>query len=395
MLRGCLPKDSGDPVPAAKIAVIEQWIKEGAKLDAGLKPESNLLRELRVRWKPPVPPTKYKYPVTITALAFTPDNKKLVAGGHHELTIWDVATGKLEKRLRTRAERAYDMVFLPDGKLIVAGGRPGQEGDVRFYDLNGRAKMEEGIAILDGVGDKSVLLGQILEAEDSVLCLDLSKDGKRLVSGGTDRLVHVWDLSKGIADPQKLQTIENHADWVFDVKLAADGKHLLTCSRDKTAKVWDLSAKQSVMTFPSHQSPVYGVSMKADSKVGYSVGEDKQLRSWNVGGNRKQIRAAGGFGATVFKVIHHPTQPLLATCSADRNVRLHNEANLAVTRTLAGHTDWVFEVAFSPGRQVDCVGFLQRRDPHLERRRRQGGQHVQRLAVSGSLRSRVRREVVR
>ena len=42
-------------------------------------------------------------------------------------------TGKLEKRLYTRSERAYKMAFLPDGKLIIAGGRPGQEGNVRVY----------------------------------------------------------------------------------------------------------------------------------------------------------------------------------------------------------------------------------------------------------------------
>src|SRR5271163_151723 len=30
------PKDSGNPLPKEKIAVIAQWIKEGAKLDAGI-----------------------------------------------------------------------------------------------------------------------------------------------------------------------------------------------------------------------------------------------------------------------------------------------------------------------------------------------------------------------
>src|SRR5262249_9149379 len=120
------PKDVGEPLPAAKIAVIEQWIKEGAKVDDGIAPKADLLRELRVRWKPPAAPASYKFPVTITALAFTPDNQKLVVGGQHELTVWDVAQGKLEKRVWTRAERAYAMVFLPDGLLAVAGGRPGQ-----------------------------------------------------------------------------------------------------------------------------------------------------------------------------------------------------------------------------------------------------------------------------
>ena len=131
------PKDSGDPLPKEKIAVIEQWIKEGAKLDAGSTPKATCLRELRVRWKPPQPPAVYTRPVTVTALAFTPDNKQIVVGGHHELTVWDAATGKLEKRIHTRPERAMALVFLPDGKLAVAGGRPGEEGDVRIYDING------------------------------------------------------------------------------------------------------------------------------------------------------------------------------------------------------------------------------------------------------------------
>src|SRR5437899_8265847 len=89
------PKENGDPLPKEKIAVIEKWIAEGAKLDAGLTPKSDLLRELRVRWKPPAPPASYPFAVTITALAFAPDNQKLVVGGHHELTVWDLAQAKL------------------------------------------------------------------------------------------------------------------------------------------------------------------------------------------------------------------------------------------------------------------------------------------------------------
>src|SRR5262249_24304748 len=160
------------------IAVLERWISQGAKLDAGLNAKTDLQRELRLRWKPPVPAAVYPYPVTITALAFTPDNQKLVVRGHHELTVWDVATAKLEQRIYTRARRAMAMVFLPDGKLVVAGGLPGEEGDVRVYDLNGGTpKMENGVAVLDGVNDKAVMLKQLLDADDEVLCLALSADG--------------------------------------------------------------------------------------------------------------------------------------------------------------------------------------------------------------------------
>src|SRR5581483_11559736 len=113
------PKDSGEALPKEKIAVIQQWIKEGAKLDAALTPKSDLQRELRVRFKPPQPPAVYSRPVTVAALAFTPDGKQVVVGGQYELTVWDATSGKLAKRVAMRPERATALAFLPDGKLAL------------------------------------------------------------------------------------------------------------------------------------------------------------------------------------------------------------------------------------------------------------------------------------
>ena len=351
------PKESGEPLPTTKIAVIEQWIKEGAKLDAALSPKADLMRELRARWQPPAPLAAYKIPEKVTALAFMPDNQKLVVGGHHELTIWDVGQAKLEKRIATRAERIYALAWLPDGLLAVAGGRPGQEGDVRVYNLNGgTAKMVGGVAMLDGVNDPAVMVKQLLEADDSVLCLALSNDGKKLASGGCDRTVHVWDVSGGAAAAKEEQTIENHADWVMGVVFAPNGQHLLTASRDKTAKIWDLKTKESLMTFPDHQNNVYGVAIKADGKMAYSVGEDAQLRRWNPVADGKAIPPTGGQGKAAFKVIVHPKQPLLVTCGADQTVRLWNADTLAAVRTLSGHTDWVYTVVFSPDGNLIASG---------------------------------------
>src|SRR5262245_16875188 len=62
------PKDVPDPLPVAQIAVLSQWIREGAKLDPGVDAKADLIRELRVRWKPPAPKAAYDRPVIITAL---------------------------------------------------------------------------------------------------------------------------------------------------------------------------------------------------------------------------------------------------------------------------------------------------------------------------------------
>jgi WD40 repeat protein len=344
------PAENGDALPKEKVEIISKWIKEGAKLDVVVKKDADLLRELRLRWKPPAPLAAYPFPVTITALAFTPDSKKLVVGGHHELNVYDPTSGKLEKRIRTRARRAMAMVFLPDGKLAVAGGRPGEEGDVRIYDINGgKPKVENGVAHLDGVNDPAVMIKQLLDSDDEVLCLALSSDGKKLASGGCDRLVNVFDLSAGYDKAKTEASIENHADWVLGVAFSPDGKQLYTSSRDKTAKVWDLTTKESVLTFPDHQNTVYAVLARADGKAGYSVGEDNQLRMWNTTGPQagKAIRNTGGHAKAVLKLVAVPKKPLLVTCSADATVRVWNE-NLGLTRTLTGFTDHVYAVAVSP-----------------------------------------------
>jgi WD40 repeat protein len=358
------PKEAGEPLSKEKIAVIAQWIKEGAKLDGNIAPKADLVRELRLRWQPPTPPAAYAFPVKITALAFTPDGKKLVAGGHHELTVWDVATGKLEKRIYTRAECAYGMVFLPDGKLVVAGGRPGQEGDVRVYDIHGKGKLIQGVQVLDGVKDKSVFIKELLETDDSILAIAASADGQKLAAGGCDRLVRVWDISAGVLQAKLDQTIENHADWVLGIAFAPDGKHLATSSRDKTAKVWDLAAKESVVTFPDHQNAVHGVALSPDGKIGMSVGEDNNVRFWQATDQAKQIGkqitgGGGGHAKIVTRLAFHSDgkTSMLATCSADSTVKLWN-TNGSLIRSLTGHNDYLYVVAFSrDGSLVAAAGY--------------------------------------
>ena len=353
------PKDTGAPLASAKIALVERWIAEGAKVDAGIDTKADLVKELRKRWSPPGLLSQYSFPVSVTAMAFTTDAKQLVTSGHHELCVWDVESGKLVKRVAIRSRRAMALQFLPDGKLVMAGGRPGEEGDVSVYDLSApAARQENGTSILNGISDPKVLVKRLLEADDEVECLALSADGKKLAAGGCDRLIQVWDISAGIAQAKLTDTIENHADWVFAVAFFPDNNRLASASRDKTAKVWDLKAKESIATFPEHQNPVFAVAVKGDGTTCFSVGDDKQVRAWNLTGDQgaKQVRAMGGAGGSVLKLVQHGKEPWLFSAGADSKIRQHEREKGNQIRELAGHKDYVLSLALNPAGDILASG---------------------------------------
>jgi len=353
------PAEAGDPLKKEQIAIIAKWIDEGAKLDKDVDAKADLVRELRVRFVPPMPLVKYPFPALINAMAFTPDNKRIVVGGNHELTVWDASSGKLLRRIRTRAERAHVMTFLPDGKLAVAGGRPGQEGDVRIYNIDaGTPKDLGGAPMTDGVDDKGVMLKQLVQVDDSILAMAVSKDGAKLAAGGTDRIIRVFDVGSG-----KLEhAVENHADWILGLAFTPDAKAIVTGSRDKTAKVWDLANKESLLTFPDHQNIVNNVAMTPDGKFGLSAGEDGTIRIWQATDMAKMIgkatKSLTGHGKAVFRLANHDDvkKPLIASCSADMTVRLWDPIGGTALKTLSGHTDWVYAVAISPDGQLVAGG---------------------------------------
>ena len=318
-----------DPLPADKVALIERWVKQGAKYD-GADAKEDWTVVLR-KSAPVVVPETYPVAVPITALAFSPDGQAVAASGYHELTLWKAADGALDRRLVGLAERVYDVAYSPDGRwLAAAGGDPGQSGVVTLW-----------IAEPTGGGKR---VRDLLETTDSVFAVAFSPDGKRLAAAGADRAVRVWDVESGAL----VATVEDHADWILDLAFSPDGKRLATASRDKTCKVFDLEKKESLATFPGHNQAVAAVTFTADGKLVASGGEDNLVRFWNPDDEAKQVRQVAGFGGPVFKLVNSPDGKTIAACSSDKAVRLIDPANGSVRHKLDGHADWVYSVAFAP-----------------------------------------------
>jgi WD40 repeat protein len=316
-----------DPLSPGQLALIERWVKEGAKYD-GASTDEDWTRILRKR-TPLVIPESYPVAMPITALAFSPNGMNVAASGYHEVTLWKTADGTLVRRMQGLAERIHEVAYSPDGQwLAIASGDPGLFGSVKLLSA------EPG-----GFGKPA---RDLLETSDSALAVAFSPDSKRLAAAGADRAVRIWEVASG----KPVAVIEDHADWVSDLAFSPDGKRIVTASRDKTCKVFDVDRKESLATFPGHAQPVHAVAFSPDGALVASGGDDNLVRFWKAGEDAQQVRQAS-FGGAVLRLQYAPDGKTLLGASADTTVKVLNPTTGATVRTLAGHTDWVYTVAVS------------------------------------------------
>lgn len=325
-----MPKEA-DPLPPEQIALVKRWIESGARYDAG-DPKATL-NSILPKLPHPAAPVAYRTQTPVTALAFRPDGKELVSGGYHELLVWNPSDGKLLRRIGDVPQRTYALAVHPQKPWIaLAGGTPGESGEVRLYDL-----------------DQGKLVKDLATLVDVAFDVQFSPDGTRLAACGADRAVRVFDVESG----KETLRIEDHADWVLSVAWSPDGKLLASGSRDKTAKIFDAASGESQITFPGHNDVVYGVAFHPDGKSMLSVGGDRQIHYWSIA-EAKREHSIGGWGKEIYRLVVDGERIL--TCSADKTARVHRLKERNEAFKLQNHSDWVLSLAFSAPSATLAVG---------------------------------------
>ena len=81
---------------------------------------------------------------------------------------------------------------------------------------------------------------------------------------------------------QPLRWLYGHTGPVRSVALSAGGKRVLTGGEDKTVRLWDTRTGAEVRRFTGHTGPVNGVAFSPDGRQAVSGGEDKAVRLWDL-----------------------------------------------------------------------------------------------------------------
>ncbi|MDB6155152.1 MAG: repeat protein, partial [Chthoniobacteraceae bacterium] len=320
-----------DPLPPGEIALIERWIREGAVNDGGAPDRSlaELVRDSLLL----TAPEKYTRPAPVTALAFSPDGTQIAASGYYEVTLWDVETGGLVRRIGGLPERINSIAWNPKNHLIaVGGGSPSQWG---------------GIFLIDPAAGFTVRL--LADLPDTALGVAFAPDGKLLTACGGDRSIRLFDTATG----KVIRLFKQHSELIQTIAFSRDGNRLVSASRDRTARVFSIHDGEVLAAYDDHEAPVMTAAFSPDGSTIFSVARGRPVHSWNAG-NGKQIAQFINAGRDTQVLLD--TAFGLITGSTDGVVRLSDPRDRRTLMTLFGHHDCVESIALAPNGQLFATG---------------------------------------
>ncbi len=220
----------------------------------------------------------------ITRIQYDREGKRiLTASWDGTLRIWEAETGKSIKTIEAHMGRKVipgpqtgvgpkpagnqperfegrgvrDASFSPDGKRIVSGG---VDGAIRVWDT------ETG---------KEIWGGKVSQALMAVAFLP---NGTQVVSGEQEGAIRIWNADNG----KEVKKLTGHTSAVTCLAVTPNGKRLVSAACDNTVRVWDLEAMSELRCFRGNTKWVYAVAISPDGKTIASGGEDRVVRIWEM-----------------------------------------------------------------------------------------------------------------
>ena len=220
--------------------------------------------------KEPYPRSKGAH---IFNFAWAPDGKTLVATQSKELQFWEVATGKLLRKIAQPAGSCGITLLLSrNGKKLATA---------RVLDRNqGNEPTQVDVAVLD------FSTGQVEQTRRGAgFPLAWSADDTRLFTRMTDRRnddrVGQWFLDKNIFRPTSTDQMTASGDaQPFD--LSPDGQTFVLGRQDGTLRLRQARSGALLQTVSASNDLITGVSFSPDGKTLVSSGYDGKLNFWRV-----------------------------------------------------------------------------------------------------------------
>ena len=277
-------------------------------------------------------------PPPVTALAYHPSGKFLLAGTYGEVAVIDPAKGEVTARLPGFTQRVTAIRFSNDGKLLaIASGEPGKAGAVQLFAVDDAGKITE--------------RANVTGHKDIVYALDFSPDGKSLASAGYDRVIRVTDTAGGKVPVLELK---DHSDTGYGLAWHPGGKLLASAGADRAVKVWDIASGKRLYTLGDPTDWVYAVAWHPEGKLLAAAGVDKSIRVWQADGEAgKLVTSVFAHTVPVTKLVYAADGKTLYSASEGKTIKRWDTAKMAEQFVFPPQPETALSLALSPdGKQV-------------------------------------------
>jgi WD40 repeat protein len=214
----------------------------------------------------------------IIPVAFVSNGKYALAGGE-ELTLWDLSSGKVIKRIGN--DLASSIGVSADGRTVltcIESEWSFKEDELITHDVNSGNKVNKWNAANSG--------GIIALSPDGKFAMSTGGGARKSVA--SDRgVIHLWDVSRGKAIGTFAGTGKNKGlgEAVLAMAFSPDGKYALSGGTDGSLRLWDLASGRELEAIQAHEGSV-GTKAVAFSPDGRSVlsvgGSDGLAKLWNI-----------------------------------------------------------------------------------------------------------------
>jgi len=182
--------------------------------------------------------------VSMERVTLSADGHQALTSASNILRFWDLANGEARAVRRTPKPQMTGAVLMPNGKTAFHGGR---DGYVRLFDGD---REEEALAA---------------KGKGAVNAVDVSADGKTLVSAGSGKAVLVWNASLELVG-----ALEG-ASTVYSLSISPDGSRVVAADLESPV-VWDVKSGEIVAKLEGEQ--VSAVRFSLDGRSIVTIGDD-------------------------------------------------------------------------------------------------------------------------
>eukprot|EP01029_Cantina_marsupialis_P009840 TRINITY_DN226_c0_g1_i4.p1 TRINITY_DN226_c0_g1~~TRINITY_DN226_c0_g1_i4.p1 ORF type:complete len:348 (+),score=51.97 TRINITY_DN226_c0_g1_i4:65-1108(+) len=242
----------------------------------------------------------------VTDIHWTVDGENLVScSADKTVSLWDIKTGMRIRKFE--GHKSFVNACSPSrhGELMVAS--VSDDSTAKLWDHRTRGAVKS------------------LKEKYQLTAVAFNEDGDQVICGGIDNTIRVWDIRK---DEISLE-LSGHMDTVTGLSLSPCGNFVLSNSMDQTLRCWDIRpfcpSSRCTTIFEGHTHGVEKNLLRCcwspDGRMVTAGSSDGHLCVWDRYSGSIKYRFSG-HSASLNDISWHPDEPIICTCSTDKNIVL-------------------------------------------------------------------------